>query len=472
MPTSLGLFEDQVGKFDWLIENFGQVTWSKFVTVNSQSRALVASEHALALLDPKSGKIIWRKVFGEVDGRISKVELAENGDIYVVHEKRRILRLFDKSSGSLREEISFQSSAGFDFPIDAYAVVLKPSVGLLVATRAEIESFRSDENAVWSYPLKIEDYTGRKILLPHRSGSPQGSVGVPQGNVAVLTLYPSKVNVLFLDSETGEKEDETVLQIPESFQKCKFEGVHVFCWKDDALTYLPLFEKSTGEAKHESKLKFPVFDVTSIGDTLHLITFADSDASLVRITENGAIENVAFFSDYQTHSEISTSYSKPSPIIGIINNESSDLTITAFDVKSFDKVFTQKITSQNLKSHGKVTTAAFLSGKNSERLDRVLFSFEDYNLAMVGISTKNEVSVLWEKDQSLAHVINVDMCDLNLSETMITLEADFEFAGRAKTTISEMFYRRFSSHFSQFMSFATDAYEKISKGTFLTGTVP
>ena len=467
-PTALSLFEDQVGKFDWLIENFGCVTWSRFITVNSQSRALVASENVLALVEPKLGKIIWRKVFGDVDGEISRVELADNGDIYVVHEKRRLLRVFDKTSGSLREEIPFQETASFNSAIDDYGVISKPNIGLFVATRSEIACFTNDENAAWSYSLKTEEpYLMRKIVLPQKSDVLQGSIGVSQGNVAVVTLHSDKVIVLTLDAATGEKSEEFIKTITGSSSECKLEGMFAFCWKEDSLSIVPAFggKSSETEKENESKLKFAVADVKFIGTGMYLIQYVDSHASLLRIIENGKFEHIALFSNYETHFEILTSNSKSGLIVGVISDESSERTITAFETHSAEKVFTHIIGSQKLRKHGKVTTVAAVSGKNSGKLERVLFSFEDYNLALLGISSESEVSVLWEKDQSLAYGVNVDMCDLNLSETMITLEADFEFASRAKTTILEMFYRRISSHFSQFVNFVTDSYKKISTGT-------
>lgn len=63
--STLGIFEEQAGQYDWHRSQIGKVILAKFA-FRGRSRAFVATDAGvLAALDLKDGAIIWRQVLEE-----------------------------------------------------------------------------------------------------------------------------------------------------------------------------------------------------------------------------------------------------------------------------------------------------------------------------------------------------------------------------------------------------------------------
>lgn len=68
LPGIYGLFEDQVGMYDWHQQYIGRVKLAEFQTQTQRKRVFVATElNVLAALNLRTGQIAWRRVLGDND---------------------------------------------------------------------------------------------------------------------------------------------------------------------------------------------------------------------------------------------------------------------------------------------------------------------------------------------------------------------------------------------------------------------
>ncbi|KAI9907941.1 hypothetical protein PsorP6_003227 [Peronosclerospora sorghi] len=108
LPTALslsaasGLYADQVGEFDWSIENIGRVHSVVFNRSLSPDALYAASDdrsRALVRLDSLTGAIQWRRVFAEGDA-INAIHLTPSGLLSVSGAGRHV-RLWDLETGTV-----------------------------------------------------------------------------------------------------------------------------------------------------------------------------------------------------------------------------------------------------------------------------------------------------------------------------------------------------------------------------------
>ena len=453
----LALFEDQVGKFDWLVQNIGEIKWSRFVSISSQSYLLVASSEALALVNAADGVVAWRKVFGDTEGLLSSVSIFDGSShVATFHERRHLYRVFDYNSGNLKYELSLLPETGLPEVVTDYTVASKQPSNVFMVSKTSLQSIATDDSDNWNFPLSVnsDDFITRKLLVNEKDKT-----------LVATTLYKSAVHSLKFDVSSGDKIEEIRRYFEFSYKNCHLEGKFIVCWAEDTLSHFSLDSLPNSERVEliSSNLGHKIETVQLIDSSVFLVTFKNSEeASLVDIA-NDKIEVIKHFSGFLASSQLSTSYLKAEPSFAFLHSEDGSLTVTAIKVESKETLFSHQLKVKIHEKHGKPIHVAVTAGRSSDKPDKVFIVAEDMKTLMIGISGKSaEHKVLWSKDESLSQVINVQMCDLNLSEAMITLEADFEFATRAKTTLFEMFYRRFSSHVSQLVSFAQSTYDKIA----------
>ena len=454
--SAAALFEDQVGKFDWLIQHLGPIKWSRFLNVNGKSQLIFASEVALALANSQDGSIIWRKVFEEQDGDISKIFLFDgNSNIATLHEKRQLYRVFDCLTGNMRQELSLVPETGALETITDTAVSRKQPGNVMVVSKTSMRAISFDETSSWTYPLSVDsdDFVSRKIR-----------VNEAEKTVDVVSLYNSGVSVMSFELAGGDKLEDIRRNFEFSQDSCNVEGDFIVCLADDSLKFLKLDGLSGKKSTNfvSSKLGFKISSVESVFGDLFLVHFKESTATtLVELSETKT-ETIKHFENFVSYNELSVPYATNGALFAFLHSEKDSLTVTAINCEAKTEMFSNALKVRIHEKHGNPLLVAAATGKSSGRPDKVFITAEDQKTFMIGISSNGQNSILWTKDESLSQVIDVEMCDLNLSEAMITLEADFEFATRAKTTLFEMFYRRFSSHISQFVGFAMKTYDQIA----------
>lgn len=99
---SYGIYEDQVGKFDWKRSFIGR---TKYAEIDSKKVIIATEENVLASLNLKNGQILWRQVLENPINHEIKL-LYIDRDVYTVSgtQNNWIVRSWDINSGSLITE--------------------------------------------------------------------------------------------------------------------------------------------------------------------------------------------------------------------------------------------------------------------------------------------------------------------------------------------------------------------------------
>lgn len=98
----LGLYEDQIGLFDWRQSYLGKVKFSFFdVSTHSSKRLFVGTQsNVIAALNSRTGGIIWRQVLEESEGVLN--ELLYRDNVLVSSSSAgKFIRSWDTSNGAL-----------------------------------------------------------------------------------------------------------------------------------------------------------------------------------------------------------------------------------------------------------------------------------------------------------------------------------------------------------------------------------
>ncbi|XP_071519116.1 ER membrane protein complex subunit 1 [Panulirus ornatus] len=104
VPT-FGLYEDQIGKFDWVQQYVGVVDHAVFDESSVPARRIIVAtaQNVLAALSTKNGEIAWRHVLENQDS--AKIDLLASEGQHVTTVAGNLLRSWDAISAALIEEI-------------------------------------------------------------------------------------------------------------------------------------------------------------------------------------------------------------------------------------------------------------------------------------------------------------------------------------------------------------------------------
>lgn len=110
---SYGLYEDQIGKFDWRVLHVGNVKFAEFDMVSSIKKVFVATEeNVIAALNLKSGSIMWRQVLEKNEhGKIHFMNITSDAIVTVSGNNPFNVRGWDLNGGFLLWDWSIPHSS-------------------------------------------------------------------------------------------------------------------------------------------------------------------------------------------------------------------------------------------------------------------------------------------------------------------------------------------------------------------------
>ncbi|XP_047502304.1 ER membrane protein complex subunit 1-like [Penaeus chinensis] len=110
LGPALGLYEDQIGKFDWVQQYVGVVENAVFESSVPARRIIVSTaENVLAALSLKNGEIAWRHVMESFD--YGRVDFLASEGTQVTTVSGNLLRTWDSVTAALIEEIQLDYTA-------------------------------------------------------------------------------------------------------------------------------------------------------------------------------------------------------------------------------------------------------------------------------------------------------------------------------------------------------------------------
>lgn len=112
LKQCIGLYEDQVGLFDWRQSYLGKVKFSYFdVSTHSSKRLFVGTEsNVIAAINSRTGSIIWRQVLEEKEGMLDTLLYRDN-TLISSSNAGKFIRSWDTTNGALLWESTGKSTS-------------------------------------------------------------------------------------------------------------------------------------------------------------------------------------------------------------------------------------------------------------------------------------------------------------------------------------------------------------------------
>ncbi|XP_053136580.1 ER membrane protein complex subunit 1 [Hemicordylus capensis] len=186
-PPVGAVYEDQVGKFDWRQQYVGKLKFASLEATQGSKKLIVATEkNVVAALNSRTGEILWRHVDkGSPEGAVDAM-LIHGQDAITVSSGGRILRSWETNVGGLNWEISmdvgsFQmaSLVGLQDAVKYVAVLKKGALFL---------HYLSNGHQKWVEPLPESEAVQYQLVYSHGTGVVHVLGVAPQSHLNILTF--------------------------------------------------------------------------------------------------------------------------------------------------------------------------------------------------------------------------------------------------------------------------------------------
>ncbi|CAG0915798.1 unnamed protein product [Notodromas monacha] len=407
-----GMYEDQIGKFDWHQEYLGKTKLAVFErsAVGGGRRIFVATEkNVLAALNPKNGVVQWRKVFeGNDPGEVKFLGLGEN---VITVTADGLARGWDPISGALHWQIDV--------------------------------SVNNEKKCDWiTYALDEVD----NIFVFC------GNVGEKSINAQVFKSEPSA-------NSASIAEHFLPCQWLRSNTRCTAVGHVLACLNPEEETIAMLDLRGILSS---NPVEFSFHSLTSgkLGDSVKTILGRSPTVSALRGLEMQpylVIEsNVGYYAvleiSLNSEPKLVSSGTVPDTLIaGSIADDKpyliileSNMKVTILDLltgtshKELLNIGNLKAERGNVES---MHVQLFVKKESGTISSRMMLTMQDFSSLMVQVPGK----MLWTREEALASVVGVEMVDLPMSLREVSVEKEFMISGGPFS----MFIQRITSQFSQ-----------------------
>ena len=112
---TFGLYEDQIGLFDWKKSFVGKIKYVHIDSSTANSKRVIVSTEAnvLAALNSRTGNLIWRRVLERSNNTVNKL-LHFSDHLISLSSRGRFLRSWEPATGNLVWEANVLPSASID----------------------------------------------------------------------------------------------------------------------------------------------------------------------------------------------------------------------------------------------------------------------------------------------------------------------------------------------------------------------
>ncbi|KAK7866597.1 hypothetical protein R5R35_010431 [Gryllus longicercus] len=380
LNLSYGLYEDQIGKFDWRQMYVGHVKFAEFDTVSSVKKVFVSTEeNVVAALNLKSGNIIWRQVLEKKEqGTIHFMNITSEAVITVSGTNPVNVRGWDLNGGFLLWDWSF--------PLHVFISSEEENKWFLSDTELKLYHISlGSEIIVKPYELTSgRALEGSKLPLPLAS-KPSCVVAAPY--------------IACIESVGGNPILHTV-------------SITAVNSKPVSKPLKPLIENTevTLESVHGSQ---PLVSVTSSGSKVKYLFLIEETGSRVL--------------PYQVE--------RSAKLVQDSLRESNILLQLLYTNEWFDVLTSNLLTGEPIPDvtsslkypHDRLgpptAAAAVCTPRKDKGLGcRVLFSTTDHAVGMFHYPGK----LIWVREEALASVVAVEMLDLPVSDTEAAIEKEFD----------------------------------------------
>ncbi|XP_043271773.1 ER membrane protein complex subunit 1 isoform X2 [Venturia canescens] len=395
---SLGLYEDQVGKFDWRQNYIGRIKFAEFDTVSTAKKIIVATEENVVAALNKSGQILWRRILEKGStGKIRYLGGVADGELISVNGGvPAIVRAWDLASGHI---------------LNVWPV--------------------AEQN-----PDRLEDVKWhiKNGTLHH-----------------ILPLYNSGIEVTSFDSKTGEKLKVRKVSAPfiDRETQCTLAPPYLACLKgDDAVAILFLVNLFDTNAETQSITINTIFGAGVQGP--YNLESVLGDETVVAISaDNGARKRILVVGEVAE--PIPRDIAGDASLYVTVAEKEKVLLETTYKNGITQISAAELYTSKPLPSlsssitHNALLSPKIMASACSRQAKGVacrhLVSSEDHGVALL-----QQNKLMWSREEALASIVAVEILELPMSDRDQTIETEFD---KKERDIIGMFVRRISAQANQ-----------------------
>ena len=439
----VGLYEDQVGLFDWRQSYLGKVKFSFFdVSAHSSKRLFVGTEsNVIAALNSRTGSIIWRQVLEEKEGKLDTL-LNRESTLISSSNSGKFLRSWDTSNGALLwESIGTTSAVKRDrrLPFHGWNGV---QTGLVEDRQNELVVVLTN-NAVKAFSLQdgSEKWGIEDIQHDVEYFSFQYSNGFIYFVGVKNDLY---VVVQKVNAKDGKLSGERSIRAPwiSNGASCIFVKMsNLVCLEtlSNSIHVISLIEESAAvKTVSFSSLGLEVDDVTNSKPTFGVLgSFTNSwdgrSEILLKLSKTSQAVlklnndlSLTVVTKYKDHSLLSGAVlGLKAVLVSMTLTDDSSLEVQCYDLDT-KKVLSDMTQKVVLVDHGDPEQAVvyLFSKKENEIGYRVLLATKDHAVSLIQFPGR----IMWSREEALAAVTAVDVVELPFSpsqQNFETLQEEF-----------------------------------------------
>ncbi|XP_052821133.1 ER membrane protein complex subunit 1-like [Mya arenaria] len=450
-----GLYEDQIGKFDWRQQHIGLVTqlfWESASGSSSSAgkRLYVSTDsNVIAALNSVNGQIVWRRVFEEERrGEVDDMLYTGNYLLTVLGGNR--LQAWQPGSGTIMWEVAMKGETthtgkvGFAEESGSRGV----AVGL------------SSERV---YGVNIRDGTTLwDVELPNSDVVKYKHVQVYDGTVYVVGMtMGAEVKVISIDTDGTVTSTKSVLAAfirkDTSCEVAENSYLMCVCPSSESLQVISLTQPATftSTSLQDMGVSEGTVDIISSGSGGTVLSAAGKYVLLVTIATNNKVSirkqlpkaliaNTVTFEDREF-------------LLYLENTGSEEVTVFGIDLETGESLGELGHSFNYAHHNGKPTQFYGLlakRAKDGKLAYKLAIVSQDYSLQLIHKSGK----VGWRREECLAYVYAVEMVDLPVSENQAKFEDEF---GSHEDNVVTMFMKRVRTQLSQLQTFIMQQVERL-----------
>ncbi|XP_012563007.1 ER membrane protein complex subunit 1 [Hydra vulgaris] len=477
IQLSFGLYEDQVGLFDWRHKYIGKAKYVYFETNHSRNqRAYVSTEsNVIAAINAKTGHLLWRKVFADDDGDVAMLFYKSNV-LITISGSSKIIRSWNSKNGHLIWEsgvhkfIPLVDSRFKNLPNimkNHQATILEDESLLVVSNQQICVVSLNDGSEIWHY-----DVSESSQLF----GAWNYNNKIHLFSVKIMS-DKSYVSISYLDPETGnviESIDVEADWILNDHISCEIVSSCLICISSRTEVFvlnlkpeiLSTFSKNSLDLKYF--IEDSEFEKVENFQIIPLSLEKVSDKACIKLGKYSVLfklnvdllgvqvvkflKTPGFFMSIDVLSkklifEISESVLKNQPC----------LKVNVFEYNTLE-------TASNLESviyldaeiAPPIYGAVYLYQKQNELSYRFLLICEDYSMFLIQNVGNKEGKILWTRNEGLSQVSNVKMIELPPSTSALQLSLlHDEFSVNQNVGVFNKFINRVKAQFLHLQAFVS-----------------
>lgn len=406
-----GLYEDQVGKFDWRQQYIGKVKFAYIdpVIAGTHKFVVATEENVLACLSTRTGSIIWRQILER--GKLGEIDaLSEEGDLITVNGGGQFIRSWDHTTGALQWETTFPHAQNND-------VIQYFEINALHKEIIKIEIFPQKHTKVLVY-----DFDRASLKTSE-------TIATPWHNEKTKCSFISSNYFLCMDSSNSVSPSHSItLQLLSVKDAGAFISVPLQIFGIDLSNVKDI---KLNPVPYQDSMENPVFAL-HYGETVTLLEIKPPGIKLIKSIESvdeiasTSIDNkLVLFSVSRTDDQL---------------NDNSTFQVQGLDVGTnleLDQLHGGFGLSENRGDLTKTYILPYIK-KDHGISYKMLLLFEDHSILLF----HHQGRMIWSREEALSSIISTEIMDLPLSETDANIEQEF---GHPDAGLVSMFLTRLKS---------------------------